>query len=130
MGQGLDSDKDSNLSFQEFQAILEKKEVWKLLQQVDVNPMNFIDFGELYFFDDDVEIKLTFKEFMDMIMDLRENNQATVKTMLNMWMKVKSKLCMNYHSINELKDNVRGGSREMGAKMAKIESLTGDILGE
>jgi len=125
----LDSNKDNLISYDEFKSIINRNDVKRLLKQVDVDPDGFMDFGELYFFDDEVEKKLQFDDFMDMIMDLRENNQATVKSLLNMWLKVKTKLKMNTDEVNELCAASESTRTEFDEKFMRIQSQVHDVLG-
>eukprot|EP00746_Dinoflagellata_sp_MGD_P128027 gnl/MRDRNA2_/MRDRNA2_62472_c0_seq1.p1 gnl/MRDRNA2_/MRDRNA2_62472_c0~~gnl/MRDRNA2_/MRDRNA2_62472_c0_seq1.p1 ORF type:complete len:517 (+),score=100.32 gnl/MRDRNA2_/MRDRNA2_62472_c0_seq1:137-1687(+) len=79
------------ISYKEFCEILKKPEGIRALDAVGVNPIGIVDFAELFFFEDDPtkSMELTFERFMEVILELRESNQATVKDMLNLWMKIK-----------------------------------------
>merc|ERR1712032_1118204 len=108
---------------------MELPQVKRLLKQVDVDPFGFMDFGQLYFFEEDnVEKKLEFDEFMGMIMDLRESNQATVKSLIDMWMKVKLKLSANTTQIDELRRLSDETGMEFENKFVHIQNQVHDVL--
>merc|ERR1712039_93510 len=92
------------ISAAEFKALAGKKEMWHLLKDVNVDPDSFVDFGKQYF-EDDGEAKLEFNDFMQMIMDMREDNQATVKSLRKIWMQVKSRLQKNYEEVQNLRSD-------------------------
>merc|ERR1712176_1101129 len=106
----LDTNNDNVISAAEFKMLAEKKTVWHLLKEINVDPDAFVDFGK-QFFEDDREAILQFDDFMQMIMDMREDNQATVKSLHHIWMQVKSRLLKNYEEIQSLRseaDQVAG----------------------
>merc|ERR1712039_459236 len=94
--------------------------VW--IQQV------FIDFGPLYFYDDDNEIRLKFDDFMEMIMDLREENQATVKSLMMIWLKVKRKLNDNYENVKSLRAEAADAAEGIDSKFKQIDEQVSDLL--
>merc|ERR1712176_544327 len=123
----LDTNEDAEISLTEFECILKRKDIWCLLEDIDVDPMGFLDFGEIYFFDDEKPVNLKFDEFMTMIMDLREGNQATVKSLLNMWLKVKQKLSMNYEAIHDLQIETEAAEVAFDKKLGEINSAVSDV---
>merc|ERR1712113_151580 len=101
---------------------------WKVLRDIGVDPAGFIDFGPLYFYDDDREIRLKFDDFMDMIMDLREDNQATMKSLLLMWMKVKRKMNDNYENVVSLREETIEVAEGMESKFDQIDVQVSSLL--
>jgi hypothetical protein len=85
----LDENFDSKISYEEFSRIVEVPDALSALQEVGVNPEGIVDFAELFFFEDGQSIELTFDAFMEMVLDLRESNTATVKDILNLWKQIK-----------------------------------------
>lgn len=87
--QTLDEDANDKISYKEFIEIMGKPDALAALDDVGVSPTGIVDFAELFFFEDGKPLELTFEDFMEVILDLRESNTATVKDMLNLWMKIK-----------------------------------------
>lgn len=85
----LDSDNNGMLSYKEFAQIMSKPDALNALEDVGVSPVGVVDFAELFFFEDGNPVDLTFETFMEVILDLRETNQCTVKDLLHVWMKIK-----------------------------------------
>merc|ERR1711879_957220 len=85
----LDTNFDNKISYKEFGKIVDNKEALTALQEVGVNPIGIVDFAELFFFDEGSQIELEFHSFMNMILDLREDNIAKVKDVLNIWRQIK-----------------------------------------
>jgi uncharacterized membrane protein (GlpM family) len=85
----LDKDANGLLSYKEFTEIMQMPDAIMALEAVGVSPTGIIDFAELFFFEDKQPIELTFEAFMEVILDLRDTNKATVKDMLMVWMKMK-----------------------------------------
>jgi hypothetical protein len=85
----IDENFDSMISYEEFSQIVEVPEALAALQEVGVNPIGIVDFAELFFFEEGKPVELSFEDFMEMVLDLREDNTATVKDILNLWMNIK-----------------------------------------
>eukprot|EP00747_Dinoflagellata_sp_TGD_P167047 gnl/TRDRNA2_/TRDRNA2_190804_c0_seq1.p1 gnl/TRDRNA2_/TRDRNA2_190804_c0~~gnl/TRDRNA2_/TRDRNA2_190804_c0_seq1.p1 ORF type:complete len:635 (-),score=130.03 gnl/TRDRNA2_/TRDRNA2_190804_c0_seq1:43-1947(-) len=103
---GIDSDYDNRISRQEFERMLENTEAARALQEVGVDVVGLVDFtdfiftreGDHYMPDDEQaddnlvsldeglgdEIDLSFEEFMDVVLQLRGTNQATVKDVVDL----------------------------------------------
>merc|ERR1719191_2595701 len=88
--QSLDNDNNGLLSYKEFTEIMGLPDALAALDDVGVSPVGIVDFAELFFFEDGKPIELQFDDFMEVILDLRESNTATIKDMLNLWMKIKT----------------------------------------
>jgi hypothetical protein len=85
----LDRDKNKMISYAEFTEILEHPKTLEALADVGVDPLGLVDFAEFFFFEDGVPVELTFETFMEMVLDLRETNKATVKDRLLVWKQIK-----------------------------------------
>jgi len=88
----IDEDGDGEVSRAEFVKILENKKAVLALVEVGVDPAGLVDFADQIFTDEDEdqdspegnEIALSFEEFMDVILQFRGGNAATVKDMVDM----------------------------------------------
>eukprot|EP00929_Paragymnodinium_shiwhaense_P095894 TRINITY_DN5720_c1_g1_i1.p1 TRINITY_DN5720_c1_g1~~TRINITY_DN5720_c1_g1_i1.p1 ORF type:complete len:790 (+),score=197.57 TRINITY_DN5720_c1_g1_i1:114-2483(+) len=78
---GLDSDGDNRISRQEFESLLEKEAAAKCLQMVGVDVVGLVDFTDFIFEGDKM---LTFPDFMDVVLQLRGSNVATVKDIVDL----------------------------------------------
>mmetsp|Transcript_109754 Transcript_109754/g.199844 ORF Transcript_109754/g.199844 Transcript_109754/m.199844 type:complete len:728 (-) Transcript_109754:68-2251(-) len=77
---GLDADGDNQISKAEFENLLEKQEAARALQDVGVDVVGLVDFTDFIFKDD---IELSFPDFMEMVLQLRGSNTATVKDIVD-----------------------------------------------
>jgi hypothetical protein len=80
----LDTDMDGSLSWDEFQKILDKPETHKALASVNVDAETMVDIAEDYFFENGEAVAVSFEEFMQLLLDLRGGQQATVKNLMTM----------------------------------------------
>jgi len=127
----FNSNIDALITFAEFQTIMSTPSVHKMLKEIGVEPNGFVDFGAVYFQEDDgKEVTMKFDELMNMVMDLREDKQATVKTLVGVYTKAKKKLLDNYDGIWEVQQDMKGARAEMDAKLDEINVSVGAVLGE
>merc|ERR1711956_35954 len=89
MTEGGDEDADGMISKKEFEDLLNKEKAISILGEVGVDGVQLLDLKDTLFasdseFDDTDGRKLTFAEFMDLILDLRGCNNATVKDMVTL----------------------------------------------
>merc|ERR1711907_58817 len=77
--QQLDANGDGQISWEEFQSILEFPAALSALESVNVDAECLIDVAEDFFFEDGIQIQVSFDEFMAMMLDLRGGQSATVK---------------------------------------------------
>jgi len=80
----LDTNSDGTLCWDEFQKILDYPEALKALNEVNVDPESMVDMAEDLFFEDGEPVSLTFQEFMEMVLDLRGGQGATVKDIMSL----------------------------------------------
>jgi hypothetical protein len=90
----LDTDYNDMISYEEFTKIVEDPEALRCLSDVGVCPVGVAGFAELFFFSEDggEHIELTFDRFMEMVLDLREENMAAVKDIKRLWLQLKLRL--------------------------------------
>lgn len=79
----LDTDKDGSLSWDEFEKILDYPEAIAALEKVKVDPEVLVEAAEEFFWDEGVPLKLSFTDFMLLVLDLRGGNPVTVKDTLS-----------------------------------------------
>lgn len=78
---GIDEDGNHHISRQEFGLILVKPEAAKILYDLGVDPVGLVDFTEFIFKDEE---ELDFPRFMEVILQLRGSNTATVRDVVDM----------------------------------------------
>jgi len=105
----LDEDGNGELSYEEFQKILEFPEALKALESVNVDGEALVDMSEDFFFDDGVEHPVSFGDFMSLVLDLRGGQQATVKDAMRLQKRMNQKFST------------------MGGRMDMIEESMGSI---
>jgi len=95
----LDKNGDGSLSWEEFLAMLEIPEALDALESVDVDIETMVDLAEDLFMEDGEPVSVTFAEFMEMVLDLRGGQEATVKDIMGLrkrfnkkFMRVKDKM--------------------------------------
>merc|ERR1719238_360956 len=80
----LDTDGDGEISWTEFQAILEHPQALKALESVNVDAESMVDMAEDFFFEDGEKVDVTFDQFMEMVLDLRGGQNATVENIMTL----------------------------------------------
>mmetsp|Transcript_16516 Transcript_16516/g.49866 ORF Transcript_16516/g.49866 Transcript_16516/m.49866 type:complete len:427 (+) Transcript_16516:2-1282(+) len=78
---GLDDDHNMQISKQEFQRLLLNPKAAKMVQEVGVDVVGLVDFAD-FIFEGDRE--LTFGQFMELVLQLRGSNTATVKDIVDL----------------------------------------------
>jgi len=89
---GLDTDGDGLISKKEFTSLLETVEASRLLTEVGVDVFSLVELADFIFEDEHakdagdrpVERDLTFTDFMNVILELRGSNAATVKDIVDL----------------------------------------------
>jgi len=78
---GMDEDRNITISRHQFEQLLLKPKAARIIQDVGVDVVGLIDFLD-FIFEDDKE--LSFPEFMDVILQMRSCNNATVKDVVDL----------------------------------------------
>lgn len=112
----LDTDGDGDLSWEEFQQILDYPDALRALESVNVDPESMVDLAEDFFFEDGEPVKVTFPEFMNLVLDLRGGQQATVRDIMGLGKRFNKKVMKN-------KDKMDGISLKIERIGAKLEEL-------
>merc|ERR1712151_153211 len=103
-----DKDGSGEISRQEFDDIVLHQTALKALEGVDVDPVGIVDYADLFFEDDDEEpLTLNFEKFFEMIMKLRDSNNATVKDVKEVWKKTKEKMSKNHKNLLNAENHVK-----------------------
>jgi voltage-gated sodium channel len=120
---GIDTNDDQKISYGEFESIMQNEKALKALDEVGVSAAALIDFSDHVFFDKDEKepIKLDFPQFMEVVMDLRNDNVATVKAMLDLWRKIKDS------TGQEIKEVVSQATRVQRTIEDRFSSLNGQV---
>mmetsp|Transcript_30100 Transcript_30100/g.52894 ORF Transcript_30100/g.52894 Transcript_30100/m.52894 type:complete len:461 (-) Transcript_30100:78-1460(-) len=98
----LDENSDGFLTWEEFKCILDIPDAMDALESVGVNPDTLIDAAEDFFFEDGVPVKVTFDEFMTMLLDMRASETATVKHIMTMSKRVHGKFLKVHNGMDKL----------------------------
>jgi len=80
----LDKDGSGTLSWEEFKAILAYPDALRALESVNIDPESMVDMAEDFFFEDGEMVSVSLEEFMEMVLDLRGGQRATVKDMMGL----------------------------------------------
>lgn len=78
---GIDADGDHKIAKHEFEALLDMPGAAKAIQEVGVDVIGLMDFTDFIFKDGK---ELSFPDFMDMVLQLRGSNNATVKDVVDL----------------------------------------------
>jgi len=76
----LDTNRDGEISWHEFQQLVQRKDALSALQKVDVDPEAFLDVAQGQFSDTNGALKIG--EFMELILDMRGGKQASIKDLM------------------------------------------------
>jgi len=107
---GLDTDGNDHLDESEFQSLLTNAEAAQFMQNVGVDVVGLVEFSEFIFKDRE----LTFPEFVEIVLQMRGSNQATVKDIVDMRKQVHSEFerlsletSMVAQAVSRLQDHVK-----------------------
>merc|ERR1719502_1838975 len=103
----LDSNDDGTLSWEEFQRLLDYPEALRALEAVNVDPESMVDMAEDFFFEDGEPVKVSFDEFMEMVLDLRGGQSATVKDVMGLGKRVNKKLMSTKRSMDRFERKMK-----------------------
>jgi len=126
----LDSDKDGSISYLEFKKILEYPQALRALQEAGVDPAGIVDFADLFFIEDGEPIELSFERFMELVLDLRGSNNATVKDIMTLWKQISPRLIESTRDLQAIQDRAAGIERTVGSSTKRIEGRLDDLLTE
>jgi uncharacterized membrane protein YiaA len=106
----LDSDCDGEVSYKEFQHIIDHPHALKAFETLKVDPEIVVDFAQDWFLDEKGEPKsLDLQAFMDMVMDLRGGQTVTMKELMRM----KKKLNWKFGEVGELAETIECSAQRL-----------------
>jgi hypothetical protein len=121
----LDSDGGGSISKVEFMQIIDNEEAVRCLADVGVDVFALIDLADYIFEDDEAdnenEIELNFAHFMDVVLQLRGTNQATVKDIVDLRKFMRKSMSENYKQNQMIVDKLDGVS-SLTVSMSKMAS--------
>jgi hypothetical protein len=120
--QEIDSNHDGTLSWEEFQHILESPAALATLESVSVDPESMVDMAEDAFFEDGVPVSLTFGDFMEMVLDLRGGQQASVQDSMRLAKRFTKKII----SVNK---KIQTIDQDLNTKMDAVDAKLFEVLG-
>lgn len=128
----IDNDGDGNITKNEFVKIVANKDASEALAEVDVDVIGLVDFADFIFADEDgigTDKALDFQKFMDVVLQFRGSNNATVKDIVNLRKFVTKSMKDQRHELQELRDLVHHTKAHMerrgsdpGMKMSRSHS--------
>lgn len=122
--QEADENNDGTMSWDEFKTMMEHPEAIAAMESVNVSPESLIDIAEDVFFDEGQPVALSFDDFMNVVLDLRGGQQATVHNILGLGKRMSSK----FLNLNTRMDSVEGRMALRADRISDIESKLDDIL--
>eukprot|EP00747_Dinoflagellata_sp_TGD_P142901 gnl/TRDRNA2_/TRDRNA2_176311_c0_seq1.p1 gnl/TRDRNA2_/TRDRNA2_176311_c0~~gnl/TRDRNA2_/TRDRNA2_176311_c0_seq1.p1 ORF type:complete len:482 (+),score=110.72 gnl/TRDRNA2_/TRDRNA2_176311_c0_seq1:76-1521(+) len=126
----LDSNGNGKISYKEFTSILHIPEALLALQDVGVDPAGLVDFADLFFLEDGEYVELEFHRFMEMVLDLRDSNNSTVKDIMNLWTQISGRFNVVKEEVKDVRDTVSLCDKETREQIKKIERLTVELVTE
>jgi len=94
----MDKDSNDKLSEEEFQALLTTPETAIVIKDLGVDPVGLVDFADFIYRD---QSEISFPEFLDLLIQLRGANQATVKDIVDLRQFVTQELRKTEERYNE-----------------------------
>mmetsp|Transcript_52964 Transcript_52964/g.138897 ORF Transcript_52964/g.138897 Transcript_52964/m.138897 type:complete len:715 (+) Transcript_52964:2-2146(+) len=111
----LDTNNNSVISKSEFAGLLENSEAIQALQDVGVDPVGLIDYADIIFeneIGDECDKELTFADFMEVVLELRGSETATVKDIVN------------------LRKYIRKSAQQTGEQMERLENMLQTLVSQ
>eukprot|EP00929_Paragymnodinium_shiwhaense_P120734 TRINITY_DN9276_c0_g2_i1.p1 TRINITY_DN9276_c0_g2~~TRINITY_DN9276_c0_g2_i1.p1 ORF type:complete len:323 (+),score=99.26 TRINITY_DN9276_c0_g2_i1:2-970(+) len=129
----IDENGNGTISFEEFKKILQIPDALRALQDVGVDPVGAVDFAEMFFVENGKFIELSFGRFMELMLDLRSTNVATVKDIMNLWKQAEWKIqeCDRETKRNKEKlEDLAFELAELKRSVARIEGQLAAVVAE
>mmetsp|Transcript_98742 Transcript_98742/g.156118 ORF Transcript_98742/g.156118 Transcript_98742/m.156118 type:complete len:528 (-) Transcript_98742:130-1713(-) len=126
----LDINSNGKISFVEFRKILDIPEALRALEEVGVDPAGIVDFAELMFFEDGDHEKqkdLPFEEFMELVLDLRESNVATVKDIKYLCRQINPKITAIWKDIEGLRNRAERMEDTLAAILSEVKKISSKL---
>merc|ERR1719353_1289040 len=123
---GLDANGDHMISMVEFENLLQHPGAASALQEVGVDPIGLVDFTE-FIFKDSGDKKLSFSDFMEVVLELRGSNGATVKDVVDL-RKLMMEELRKLHSACAKAGAVDTLGARLGSQLASAPAATNGTL--
>jgi len=111
----LDGDGDQRVSQKEIEGLLVNPDACKLIKDLGVDAVGLVDVSNFMFADKPPDSTLAFEDFMDMVMNLRGSNAATMKDCIDIQRSLKQDLMktMTQHTrdVHDVKRTLRSLER-------------------
>jgi len=125
---GIDQDGNAQISKDEFELLLLDPHAARILQEIDVDVVGLVDYADHIFADG---IEISFPDFMDLLLQLRGNNGATVRDIVDLRKSVYQQGIVtleNFEMIlqRHMSDIVGTMTDRLGYSMTKIASALQD----
>lgn len=121
----IDQNGNGQISITEMKEILQIPAAVKALDNVGVDPVGMMDFAEMFFMDEQGEmVELDFEKFMEMVLDLRASNNATLKDIMNLGKQVNTKAAVQQR---HLEGEIRSLDNKMTANFQRVEKQLSEI---
>mmetsp|Transcript_28057 Transcript_28057/g.77511 ORF Transcript_28057/g.77511 Transcript_28057/m.77511 type:complete len:494 (-) Transcript_28057:622-2103(-) len=102
----LDTDNDGTLSWSEFEKIIDYPDAVAALDSVNVDPVGIVEMAEDLFWEDGAEVTVSFEEFMELVLDLRGGQPASVKDIMRLGKKFSQKFFSMNTKINRIDEKL------------------------
>jgi hypothetical protein len=115
----LDKDGSGMLSWDEFQQIMDMPDAIDALESVNVDVEVMVDMAEDFFFDDGEKVDVSFECFMEMVLDLRGGQSASVENIMTLAKRFNKKFFAVKQRIDTFDDRIDGISGKLDALIAR-----------
>jgi hypothetical protein len=116
----LDEDSDHCISIDEFDTLLEKPKAIKALKDVGVDVLGLVELRDFFFRE---QKSLTFPDFLELVLQLRGTNTATVKNIVDMRMFMTTELNrVEDRLVNKLEVRLMNGSSSSALAVPAVNS--------
>lgn len=121
----IDANGNGQISIEEMKKIIQVPAAVKALDNVGVDPVGMMDFAESFFMDENGEmVELDFEKFMEMVLDLRSSNNATLKDIMNLGKQVNTKAALQQ---KQLEGELRNLDNKMTLNFQRVEKQLSEI---
>eukprot|EP00927_Polykrikos_kofoidii_P025277 TRINITY_DN2274_c0_g1_i2.p1 TRINITY_DN2274_c0_g1~~TRINITY_DN2274_c0_g1_i2.p1 ORF type:complete len:730 (+),score=121.52 TRINITY_DN2274_c0_g1_i2:51-2192(+) len=121
----LDTDGGGTISKREFIEILDNVDAVRCLNDVGVDVFGLVDLADYIFEDDDSknedEVELDFSKFMEVVLQLRGTNQATVKDVVDLRKFMRQAMMENYKQTTIIIEQLKEGAEERAELVHKTD---------
>jgi hypothetical protein len=125
----LDENHDGVISWDEFRQIVEMPDALQALDQVNVDAVSLVDLAEDFFFvDGQKQVAMSFDQFMELVLDLRGGQKATVKDIFNMGKNFSRKFLGMRQNINNIDGRDDPDPRTKTCLLDSINAKVGQLM--